>query len=211
MSEENIKPIINSIFPIPIYTTKIDRGFTKQELQFVKQQKKHCTNNTGNINTKDNYILNRKEFKNIKKFIDTSCKDYLDKIICPKRDLKLYVTQSWLNYTEKNQYHHKHEHPNSVVSGVLYFDSDIKNDKILFSHPIPYKQIQPQVDKEKFNLWNSNTWFFPVETGNLFMFPSSTTHQVETKQGNNTRVSLAFNTFYKGNLGENASLTELIL
>jgi hypothetical protein len=43
------------------------------------------------------------------------------------------------------------------------------------------------------------------------MFPSSTTHQVETKQGNNTRVSLAFNTFYKGNLGENASLTELIL
>ena len=205
------KPIIHSIFPTPIYTTKMDRGFTKQELQFVKQQKKHCTNNTGNINTKDNYILNRKEFKNIKKFIDTSCKDYLDKIICPKQDLKLYVTQSWLNYTEANQYHHKHEHPNSVVSGVLYFDSDIKNDKILFSHPIPYKQIYPQIDKEKFNLWNSNTWFFPVETGNLFMFPSSTTHQVETKQGNNTRVSLAFNTFYKGNLGENASLTELIL
>ena len=205
------KPIIQNIFPTPIYTTKIDRGFTKQELQFVKQQKKHCTNNTGNINTKDNYILNRKEFKNIKKFIDTSCKDYLDKIICPKQDLKLYVTQSWLNYTEANQYHHKHEHPNSVVSGVLYFDSDIKNDKILFSHPIPYKQIYPQIDKEKFNLWNSNTWFFPVETGNLFMFPSSTTHQVETKQGNNTRVSLAFNTFYKGNLGENASLTELIL
>ena len=211
MSEKSLKPIIHSIFPTPIYTTKIDRGFTKQELQFVKQQKKHCTNNTGNINTKDNYILNRKEFKNIKKFIDTSCKDYLDKIICPKRDLKLYVTQSWLNYTEKNQYHHKHEHPNSVVSGVFYFDSDIKNDKILFSHPIPYKQIQPQVDNKKFNLWNSNTWFFPVETGNLFMFPSSTTHQVETKQGNNTRVSLAFNTFYKGNLGENASLTELIL
>ena len=205
------KAVIHSIFPTPVYATKIDRGFTKQELQFVKQQKKHCTNNTGNINTKDNYILNRKEFKNIKKFIDTSCKDYLDKIICPKQDLKLYVTQSWLNYTEANQYHHKHEHPNSVVSGVLYFDSDIKNDKILFSHPIPYKQIYPQIDKEKFNLWNSNTWFFPVETGNLFMFPSSTTHQVETKQGNNTRISLAFNTFYKGSVGSNTELTELIL
>ena len=68
MSEKSLKAIIHSIFPTPIYTTKIDRGFTKQELQFVKQQKKHCTNNTGNINTKDNYILNRKEFKNIKKF-----------------------------------------------------------------------------------------------------------------------------------------------
>ena len=205
------EPIIHSIFPIPIYTTKIDRGFTKQELQFVKEQKKHCTNNEGNINTKDNYILNRKEFKNIKKFLDKHCKKYLDTVICPKNNIELYVTQSWLNYTEANQYHHKHEHPNSVISGVLYFDSDIKNDKILFSHSRGYQQIKPEIDNTKWNLWNSGTWFFPVETGNLFMFPSSTTHQVETKKGNNTRISLAFNTFYKGSVGSNCELTELIL
>ena len=205
------KPVIQNIFPTPIYTTKIDRGFTKQELNFVEQQKKHCTNNQGNINTKDNYVLNRKEFKNIKKFLDKHCKDYLDTIICPKNNIELYITQSWLNYTEANQYHHRHEHPNSVISGVLYFDSDIKNDKILFSHSKGYQQIKPEIDKEKFNLWNSETWFFPVETGNLFMFPSSTTHQVETKKGNNTRISLAFNTFYKGSVGSNTQLTELIL
>jgi uncharacterized protein (TIGR02466 family) len=203
-------PIINNLFPTPIYTTKIDRGFTKQELQFVKEQKKHCKNNTGNINTKDNYILNRKEFKNIKKFLDKHCKEYLDTVICPKDNIELYITQSWLNYTEANQYHHQHSHPNSVVSGVFYFDSDIKNDKILFTKG-GYQQISPEIDKEKFNLWNSSTWFFPVETGNLFMFPSSTTHQVETKKGNNTRISLAFNTFYKGSVGSNSELTELIL
>jgi len=205
------KPIIHSIFPIPIYTTKMNRGFTKQELNFVKQQKKHCTNNEGNINTKDNYILNRKEFKNIKKFLDKHCKEYLDTVICPQNNIELYITQSWLNYTESNQYHHRHEHPNSVVSGVLYFDSDIKNDKILFSHSKGYQQIRPTIDKTKFNIWNSETWFFPVETGNLFMFPSSTTHQVETKKGINTRISLAFNTFYKGSVGSNSELTELIL
>ena len=60
-------------------------------------------------------------------------------------------------------------------------------------------------------MWNSSTWFFPVQTGDLFMFPSSTTHQVETKKGNNTRVSLAFNTFYKGNIGSNSKLIELKL
>ena len=205
------KDRVHNIFPIPIYTTKINRGFTKQELQFVKEQKKHCLNNESNINTKDNYILNRKEFKNIKKFLDKHCKDYLDTIICPKNNIELYITQSWLNYTEKDQYHHKHAHPNSVVSGVLYFDSDVKNDKILFSHSKGYQQISPEIDNTKFNLWNSRTWFFAVETGNLFMFPSSTTHQVETKQGNNTRISLAFNTFYKGTLGSNKELTELIL
>ena len=205
------KPIIHSIFPIPIYTTKMNRGFTKQELQFVKEQKKHCIKNQGNINTKDNYILNRKQFKNIKKFLDKCCEDYLDTIICPKNNVELYITQSWLNYTEANQYHHRHEHPNSVVSGVLYFDSDIKNDKILFTSSKGYQQIKPEIDNTKWNLWNSGTWFFSVETGNLFMFPSSTTHQVETKQGNNTRISLAFNTFYKGSVGSNSELTELIL
>ena len=32
--------MINNIFPTPIYTTKIDRKFTKQELKFVNEQKK---------------------------------------------------------------------------------------------------------------------------------------------------------------------------
>jgi len=205
------EPTIQNLFPTPIYMTNMDRPFTKQELKFVEEQKKHCTKNQGNINTKDNYILNRKEFKNIKKFLDAACKDYLERIICPKNNIELYITQSWLNYTEANQYHHRHEHPNSVVSGVLYFDSDIKNDKILFSHSKGYQQIRPTIDKTKFNVWNSETWFFPVETGNLFMFPSSTTHQVETKKGINTRISLAFNTFYKGSVGSDTELTELIL
>ena len=102
------KPIINNIFPTPVYITKIDREFTKQELQFVNEQKKYCKNNTGNLHTKDSYILNKKEFKNIKKFLDKCCKNYLDTVICPKNNLELYITQSWLNYTESNQYHHKH-------------------------------------------------------------------------------------------------------
>ena len=113
------EPIINNLFPTPIYMTNIDREFTKKELNFVKDQKNHCTDNQGNINTIDNYILNRPEFKKIKKFIEDCCQDYLEKIICPKNDIKLCLTQSWLNYTEEKQFHHKHEHPNSVVSGVL--------------------------------------------------------------------------------------------
>jgi uncharacterized protein (TIGR02466 family) len=203
------EPIIESLFPIPIYSTKIDREFTKQELHFLKEQKNHYSKNTGNISTKDNYILNRKEFKNIKKFLDQCCKDYLERIISPKNNIELYITQSWLNYTEENEYHHTHEHPNSVVSGVLYFDCDKENDKIKFSNPIRYQQIKPEIDK--YNIWNSHTWWLPVETGQLLMFPSSTTHQVDTKQGTNTRISLAFNTFYKGTIGSNNNLNELIL
>ena len=206
------EPIIHSLFPTPVYYTKMDRGFTKQELNFVNEQKKHCINNQGNINTKDNYILNRKQFKNLHKMLSIECNKYLEKIICPKnKDLELYITQSWLNYTENNQYHHRHEHPNSYISGVLYINSDIKTDSIKFFHNNTYIPISPDIDKKRWNHFNSRSWWFSVDTGTLVMFPSSTTHQVDVKEGNNTRISLAFNTFIKGTLGDNFSLTELKL
>ena len=206
-----IEPIIQNLFPTPIYTTKINRKFTKKESTFFYNQKKHIVSNDGNTSSIDNYILNRKEFKNIKKLIDITCQDYLDKIICPSNDLQLYVTQSWLNFTEPNQFHHRHEHPNSVISGVLYIDTDKDNDNIKFFNPIKYQQLLPKVNSDKYNLYNSSSWWFPVESGQLIIFPSSTTHQVDNKKGSNTRISLAFNTFYKGLLGVNRELTELKL
>tara|TARA_R100001129_G_scaffold42192_2_gene28983 strand:+ start:1542 stop:2159 length:618 start_codon:yes stop_codon:yes gene_type:complete len=203
------EPIIQSLFPTPVYKTDINRLFTNDELNFVQSQKNFVNKNDGNVSSSDNYILNRKELKNIKKFLDDCCKDYLEKIICPKENIKLYITQSWLNYTEENQFHHMHEHPNSIISGVLYFNSDEKNDKIKFTRSNRYQQIVPLI--KTFNIWNSHTWWFSVKSGELILFPSSTTHQVDVKQGTNTRISLAFNTFYKGKLGKDSELTELIL
>ena len=50
-----------------------------------------------------------------------------------------------------------------------------------------------------------------MTTGDIFLFPSSLSHAVETKQGENTRISLSFNVFIKGTVGSNHDLTELIL
>ena len=205
------EPIIKNLFSTPLYTTNINREFTKKELDFIQSQKKHTTNNDGNTSSIDNYILNRKEFKNIKETIDLACQDYLDKIICPINNLKLYVTQSWLNFTEPNQYHHRHEHPNSIISGVLYLDTDKDNDTVKFFNPVKYQTIVPEINSAKYNFYNSSSWWFPIENGELIMFPSSLTHQVDNKKGSNTRISLAFNTFYKGTIGTNKALTELKL
>lgn len=203
-----IKSDIQSLFPTPVYMANINRKLTNRELSFVEEQKKHCQSNKGNINTIDNYILNKPELKKIKKFLEECCDDYLQKVICPKHNPKLRITQSWLNYTEENQYHHQHEHPNSVVSGVFYINADKQNDNIKFFDR-DYRQIFPAIDK--FNSWNSTSWWFTTETGQLVMFPSSTSHQVDFKKGSNTRISLSFNTFYKGTIGENKDLAELIL
>ena len=203
-----IESTVNGIFPTPIYISKLDRELTPLELKFVEKTKKDFYKNEGNITSNNNYILNEKPFLNIKKELDLRVKDYFEKVISPTDAVTPYITQSWLNYTEKNQYHHKHQHPNSLVSGVFYINCHEEHDKIKFFND-NYKTIKLEV--KDWNIWNSESWWFSVKTGDVILFPSSLTHMVETKQGDNTRISLAFNVFIKGTVGNNKNLTELHL
>jgi uncharacterized protein (TIGR02466 family) len=203
-----VEAIINGIFPTPIYISKLDKKLTPLELKFVDKNKKDFYKNVGNITSNNNYILNEKPFINIKKELDLIIQDYFDKVISPANNITPYITQSWLNYTETNQYHHKHTHPNSLVSGVFYINCHEEHDKIKFFNDT-YKTIKLEV--KDWNLWNSETWWFSVKTGDVILFPSSLTHMVETKEGDNTRISLAFNVFIKGTVGNNKNLTELVL
>jgi len=203
-----IESTINGIFPTPIYISKLDRELTPLELKFVDKNKKDHYKNDGNITSNNNYILNEKPFTNIKKELDLRVQDYFDKVISPANNITPYITQSWLNYTETNQYHHKHAHPNSLVSGVFYINCHEEHDKIKFFND-NYRTIKLEV--KDWNMWNSESWWFSVKTGDVILFPSSLTHMVETKQGDNTRISLAFNVFIKGTVGNNKNLTELHL
>jgi uncharacterized protein (TIGR02466 family) len=199
---------IQGIFPTPIYISKLNRDITTKELLFIDNTKLDTYNNEGNTTSNDNYILNNKEFKFLKNELDLKVQDYFNKIISPSNNIIPYITQSWLNYTETNQYHHKHAHPNSLVSGVFYINCHKEHDKIKFFND-NYKTIKIEV--KDWNLYNSETWWFTVKTGDVILFPSSLTHMVETKQGDNTRISLAFNVFIKGTVGDNKQLTELHL
>ena len=203
-----MEAVINGIFPTPIYMSKLDRALTPLELKFVNKHKKDFYKNDGNITSNNNYILNEKPFVNIKKELDLKVQDYFDKVISPANNITPYITQSWLNYTETNQYHHKHAHSNSIISGVFYINCHEEFDKIKFFKD-RYETIKLKI--KDWNLYNSESWWFPVKTGDIIMFPSSLFHMVETKKGTNTRISLAFNVFIKGTIGNNKQLTELIL
>jgi len=203
------KEIIHSIFSTPIYISKLNRELTSQELKFIEENKKLFLKNEGNISSKNNYILNEKPFLNLKKELDLKVKNYFEKVISPANNIIPYITQSWLNYTETNQYHHKHEHPNSLVSGVFYINCHEELDKIKFFKKDIYQIIKPEI--KNWNVWNSEAWSFVVKTQDIIMFPSSLTHMVENKEGTNTRISLAFNVFIKGTVGNEENLTKLVL
>jgi uncharacterized protein (TIGR02466 family) len=198
-----------NLFPTPVSMNQIGRDFTKKELDFVRKQEKRP--NMGNFTSADHYVLKHKELASINKFIEKCLNNFYQSVFSPRDDVEIYITQSWLNYTEPGQFHHKHAHPNSFISGVLYLNATAEKDKIYFYNE-NYKQIK--LPPQQWNVWNSESWWLPVENGSCVVFPSHFTHMVETVESDDnrdTRISLSFNTFLKGNIGDEASLTGLRL
>ena len=109
---------IQQIFPQPIYISKLNRALTKQELRAINKHKKKTYKNEGNTTSNDSYVLENKIFKNLKKDLNDRILDYVDKVLCTNSPIIPYITQSWINYTETNQYHHRHSHSNAHISGV---------------------------------------------------------------------------------------------
>lgn len=201
-----MKFTVENLFAIPIQRSSLERKFTKQELIFIKSQENKTYLNEGNSTSNNHNILEHKSLKNLKKIIINSINIY-SKQVLNYENIEFYITQSWLNYTKKSEYHHTHAHPNSIISGVLYINT-YEEDKIYF-YKHGYNQISPKI--KNYNAYNSSSWWFPVKNGDIILFPSSTTHGVNRKEQDNVRISLAFNTFIKGTLGRDEELTQLVI
>lgn len=195
---------MHNLFPQPVGIYKLERDLTAKEVSFIRGQKTRP--NMGNTTSVDNTLLRNKELTKLRDFIETSVADYFAQVHNPKHKVSLRITQSWANYTEPGQWHHRHDHSNSFVSGVFYPQANRETDKIYF-YRSGFQQIK--FPPENWNIYNSESWWFEVGTGDLILFPSSLEHMVETVQGDQTRISLSFNTFPVGNIGDEVSLTKL--
>ena len=200
---------IYQLFPEPVCTCSLERKLTQEELKIINEYKKETHKNEGNITSNNNYVLENKTLKNLKKDLHTKVMEYFAQVIGTDNPITIYITQSWFNYTKSDQFHHQHNHPNSYASGVFYISADKEVDSITFYKPNVEDRIKLHVIKH--NPFNSTTLRFPVETGNVFLFPSRLVHGVDKKKGNNIRTSLSFNVFFKGTIGNDKALTELVL
>jgi len=198
--------IIENLFPTPIGFFKFEEGLTEAQTKFLVEQEQRP--NDGNTSSVDKYILKQKKVASLTTFIEKCAHEYLMATINPKFDARLRITQSWLNWTTPGQFHHKHAHPNSLISGCYYVNANKETDKIFFYRE-GYKRIKfPPVD---WNAYNSESWWYPVGTGDIVLFPSELTHMVQPVGGEDTRISIAFNTFPVGHVGDEDELTALYL
>tara|TARA_R100000388_G_C7210988_1_gene143592 strand:+ start:229 stop:840 length:612 start_codon:yes stop_codon:yes gene_type:complete len=197
-----------SLFPTPVFKKNI--SLDPNLVSYVKDIKdKELVNNVGNKLSSDNFILEQPKFKDIKTVFQNALEEYFTTIMGVSK-VKPYITQSWLNYTYKGQYHHAHHHMNSYLSGVFYFNANKDYHSIHFLK-VGYTAINPYDDDTIWNDWNAEEYRFPVETGTLLLFPSHLNHKVEQNPIDEVRISLSFNTFLKGTLKANNLLSFLQL
>lgn len=196
------------VFPIPVGIKKLDRKFSAREEHFFKKTSKMTYGNYGNLVSTNRCVLDDPDLSEINEFCLNSAREFIKIYNPPKNYFELYITQSWINYTSKEQSHHKHSHPNSFISGVFYINANKEHDKIFFLSP---HSPLLTYETETYNIFNSEEWFVPVETNMLVLFPSSLKHYVRVNTEPHVRTSLAFNTFVKGTFGTEKTLTELNL
>lgn len=187
-----------SLFPTAVGRSQLSRRLTSAEISILESF--DTRPNAGNLASINQHVLETPELSELKKFILQEVTDYFDNVISPRNNITPYITISWTNVTTTNGFHHKHAHGNSILSGVFYVTADSYTDSIIFYDRV-YETIEMR--PKNWNIWNSDSWEIPVNTGDLLLFPSRLIHEVRIVNiQNHKRISLAFNVFIRGVVGD---------
>jgi uncharacterized protein (TIGR02466 family) len=209
------KPVaeIMNLFPTPLLYGNLERNLRPEERRCIDECCKDMRKNgQANLQSNDTYVLNHPELHELRGWFTEMVNQFLRNLFAPKGEFGLYITQSWINITEPGQYHHRHRHPNSIISCSYYINA-VPNDMIqvfsnITNHPLMYAYDFEFRDQNMHNAWSYSQ---VLKTNDFVMFPSNLEHSVPTNKSNETRISLAFNTFLRGKVGNKTDLTELVL
>lgn len=191
---------LHILFPSAILEANIQRDLTENELTTIHEFLNDTKRSEGNNQTIDSHVLEHSNLIELKTWIQQQVNEYVHNIQSIA-DVEFYITNSWLNINKPGEYHHRHSHHNSIVSGVFYVDANEDIDKITFydmkpDHPLVFNH-------NELNIYNSAKWWMPAVKGRLYLFPSRMEHDVgKYEEASKNRISLAFNTFAKGFLGD---------
>ena len=198
-----MKEELLQLFPTPLLIVPYEEPIDK-ELAYLKTISYREQQQNGNYRSDDSYLLRNEKLKNIKNFLGEAVDKFTKNVLNSKQ--RLVITQCWANRNPKGSKHHEHVHPNSIISGVMYFQINEKLPPIQFSKA---NQDGMKLDPIKYNHVNSESFLLPCKPGELILFPSSLRHSVPTNHGEEDRISVSFNTFCIDVIGSEQSLTHL--
>ena len=157
--------------------------------------------NISNRISTNKHIFDAPELLGVKSALEHECEGFLRHGYQLADFENLRMTTSWVNITDPGHAHHEHNHPFSVVSGVMYLDDNPDNLNLgleVSTADIPYFLWK------KDNCVTLKTMLGPENNlkNHVVLFLSNTAHSVEQTSTNSMpRRSISFNTFWKGVTG----------
>jgi uncharacterized protein (TIGR02466 family) len=203
-----MKEKIFELFPTPFFISKIevDSQQLKSKINAISDNSELISHD-GYEHPYSDQLFQRSEFLELRNTIQKYVDYFLREVMLCRYD-ESYFSCSWYNINKPNSTHHRHYHPNSIISGVLFVCVPPNSGQLVFISPninrdvVPDKKIN--VPQNKF----SSATFCPVqEAGTLVLFPSFVEHQVSKNESDENRYTISFNVFVKGHLGNSRELT----
>ena len=207
----NIDYNIEEIFPTPVFKTNIPVELSSIS-NFLLYQETTTGVDSQNYGerSKNSYILDTPECRELHDYILQVVTFFGKNVMYYEYD-EYKFSQSWVSYKYPNQHHHRHIHPNSLISGVFYFGAMDNNIPSIFFHresssPLLRPRMRQDLMDSQFS---QPTFEVKPEPGLMVLFPSYLEHSVSPNKTNFVRSSLAFNVVPKKGFGEEETLTEL--
>ena len=206
---------ILELFSTPVYTSILPDNLSSLVPWLYTQEmlEDKIVAPTYGCRSKNSHILNESQCSEVNSYILNLTKEFGSQLGFKYREYKF--TQSWISLKHPGQQHTAHSHPNSLISGVLFFGSpadnlpSIKFHKYIGSVNTPY--IEPHTVADKRQLKYAQTEFsIDFTPGLIVLFPSYLIHSVPVNNSKVTRYSLAFNIVPQVGFGSEERLTELI-
>tara|TARA_A100001011_G_C14047547_1_gene730456 strand:+ start:197 stop:826 length:630 start_codon:yes stop_codon:yes gene_type:complete len=160
--------------------------------------------------TKTSFLLKDSRLSRVKTFLDERMKNYIENVV--ELDDKFVMTQSWSTLTKRGESHHIHNHSNTIFSLVFYVSSEgEKSGNFVFDfQPSRLRERWDFSFKVKrYNTFNSSTWEYVVNTGDLIIFPAWMHHYTKENITNKDRIVIGANYFIHGVTGSTKGVDKI--
>jgi len=184
---------------LPIHFEKTSFRLTNDELNTIFG--KGYYHPTSNHLTKTSFLLKDDKLSRIKSFLDERMNSYIENIV--EINDKFIMTQSWSTTTKKDEKHHTHNHPNAIFSLVFYVSSQgVESGNLVFNLDNRLREKYDfSFNVKNYNTFNSSTWEYEVNTGDLIIFPAWIYHETRENTSDEDRVIIGANYFVEGVIG----------
>lgn len=199
---------INS-FSITVYSNICSLDFSIQTKQLMKEVLVRYDSSIEieyGSRTEDTNLLDLEKYSTLKNWINEQLTIYAHEILGWKFK-NITITQIWVSLKKPGDKHLLHKHPNSLISGVFYWQDNIGSMHL----KRPDLPQNFEIEIENFNEYSNNWIEIKPEKGLLCLFPSYLEHFVSENNTTKDRYCLPFNSMIFEKIGFENNLTALDL